>query len=474
MNTKLFIILCAASLAVLAGCAPPTPDADQPGLPNPAAVYCEEQGHTHEIRTDAAGNQYGVCVFAGGGECDAWAYFRGECSPPATLPPATSSADIAAVAAGNNAFALDLLQRLRSQNQDANLFYSPYSISLALAMTFAGAGGETAAEMAQALHFPLPQESLHPAFSGLAQALAQRAEVAIPDAEGFQLRIANALWGQQDYPFLPAYLDQLASNYGAGVQQVDFSADPEAARGEINDWVSDQTEQRIQDLLPAGSIDTLTRLVLANAIYFKAAWLFPFTPADPAGLFTRLDGSSVATPMMSTLAGLPYAAGEGVQAVELPYMGDEVAMTLFLPEDGAFDLFLDQVTPPQLAALMAAMTRQQVQITLPLFTYESSFSLKDALMALGMDAAFAPGRADFSGMAEGEELAISDVFHKAFVAVDEKGTEAAAATAVIVAATSMPQIDVTLTIDRPFLFLIHDKPTGAILFAGVVLDPAQK
>lgn len=474
MKTTLFLMLISLSALFLAACAPPTPDTGQTGLPNPAAVYCEEQGHTHEIRSDAAGNQYGVCVFATGGECDAWAYFRGDCSPAAAPPPADPAADVAAVVAGNSAFAFDLLQQLRSQSGDANLFYSPYSISLALAMTYGGAQAETAAEMAAALHLALPPESLHPAFNGLAQVLAQRADVAIPEAEGFQLSIANALWGQHDYAFRQAYLDLLARDYGAGMNLVDFSADPEAARIEINDWVSDQTAQRIQDLLPQGSIDALTRLVLTNAIYFKAGWLLPFSPADPEGIFTLRDGSAVTTPMMSKLAKFRYAAADGVQAVELPYVGDEVAMIIFLPDAGEFDAFAGQFTPEQAAALTAALTMQEVQLTMPTFTYESGFSLSDALIALGMQAPFQPGQADFSGMTEESDLFISDVFHKAFVAVDEEGTEAAAATATIVSATGMPQIDVTLNVDRPFLFLIQDKPTGAILFVGAVLDPTQE
>jgi len=327
--------------------------------------------------------------------------------------------------------------------------------------------------MADALHFTLPQDRLHPAFNSLDLALASRGDGAEgQDGEGFRLNIVNALWGQTGYKFLDAFLDTLAENYGAGLRLLDFASDPEASRGIINDWVSDQTEGRIEDLIPQGLINQLTRLVLTNAIYFNAAWAEPFEESQTKdGAFHLLDGSQVTVPMMWHSASYGYAAGEGYQAVELPYDGYELSMVILLPEAGGFERFEDSLDASQLDAILGSLGHQQVALTLPKFEFESEFGLADALMALGMVDAFSMD-ADFSGMDGTQELFVREVVHKAFVSVDEAGTEAAAATAVIMQLKGMATEPIQVTVDRPFLFLIRDLETGALLFVGRVLDPA--
>lgn len=389
---------------------------------------------------------------------------------PRIQNPAASPDDLAELARGNAAFALDLYQVLRAE--DGNLFFSPYSISLALAMTYAGAAGETAAQMAEALHFTLPPDRLHPAFNAYGLDLQARAQA--PD-EGtpFELSIANSIWGQQGYPFLPTFLDALAEHYGAGLRLVDFAADPEAARLAINDWVSDETRERIQDLIPAGAIHDLTRMVLANAIYFKAGWLHTFSEAATSPqAFHLLDGGTVEAPMMRQQETFGYALRDGYAALELPYASGGASMLILLPDSGRFEGFERALSAELIEDLRRGLTRGTVNLTLPRFTYESEFSLEQALRALGMAEAFEAGEADFSAMDGSRELFIGSVVHKAFVAVDERGTEAAAATAVMMEAMSAaPTEPVTITVDRPFIYLILDRQSGTILFLGRVLNP---
>lgn len=386
--------------------------------------------------------------------------------------PNVAASDLADLVNGNSAFALGLYHFLREE-KDGNLFYSPYSISLALAMNYAGARGETAQQMADTLHFTLPQDRLHPAFNGLDLELASRGEGAKgKDSQGFRLNIVNAIWGQQGYKFLPAFLDTLAENYGAGLRLLDFAGNPEASRVTINDWVSDQTEGRIKDLIPQGVIDKLTRLVLTNAIYFNAAWAEPFKEElTTDGPFHLLDGSQVTVPMMKQTTSFGYAEGEGYQAVELPYDGRELAMVIFLPAAGKFETFENSLDAGKVEAIIESLNYREVALTMPKFEVESDFSLVDALAAMGMPVTFSAG-ADFSGMDGTRNLYIGDVIHKAFVSVDEAGTEAAAATAVVMKLTAMPEPAVEVTVDRPFLFLIRDIETGAILFVGRVVNPA--
>jgi serpin B len=378
--------------------------------------------------------------------------------------PDVGGADLSELVAGNSAFAFDLYQALR--DVDGNLFISPYSISAALAMTYAGARGETEREMAQTLRFTLPQERLHPAFNAL------DLELMHPDEEAFSLHIANAIWGQAGYQFLAPFLDVLAGNYGAGLRLLDFEGAAEPSRQVINDWVSEQTEERIKDLIPPGGITPDTTLVLANAIYFDADWMNPFDSAKTRdGAFTTLDGGQVVVPMMSL--GQPetllYAQGQGFQAVELPYKGGEMSMVVLVPDGGDFEAFEAALDAGRVEGILAQLESRQVALTMPKFSYASEFSLARTLSGMGMASAFGP--ADFSGMDGTRNLFIGDVFHKAFVTVDEAGTEAAAATAVVIEASALPMVDVELTIDRPFVFLIRDVRTGSVLFVGRVINP---
>jgi len=384
--------------------------------------------------------------------------------------PDVSASEQALLVGGNSAFAFELYQALKEEG--GNLFYSPYSISLALAMTYAGARGDTAQQMADALRFMLEQDRLHSAFNWLDAELAKRGEGAQgKDGEGFRLNIVNAIWGQKEYEFLPTFLDVLAENYGAGLRILDFITETEKSRLTINDWVSDQTEGRIEDLIPQGAIDALTRLVLTNAIYFNAAWENPFNKDITAdGPFYLLDGGQVTVPMMKQTEAFGYTEGEGYQAVELLYNGDELSMVILLPEAGEFEAFEEGLQAQQVCDIINSLQLTAVALTMPQFEFDSEFSLRDTLAEMGMPIAFSSD-ADFSGMTGNRELFISDVVHKAFVAVDEAGTEAAAATAVIMKLTAVPEPPVEVNIDRPFIFLIRDIETGAVLFIGRVLNP---
>lgn len=385
--------------------------------------------------------------------------------------PDVNEADLETLVTGNSAFAFDLYQTLREE--DGNLFYSPYSISLALAMTYAGARGETAQQMADTLHFVLYQDSLHPAFNGLDIELSQRGEGAKgKNGEGFRLNIVNAIWGQDGYQFLSEFLGVLAENYGAGLRTLDFANAPEESRITINNWVSDQTEDRIEDLIPQGLIDALTRLVLTNAIYFNAAWQHPFSEdITEDGPFYLLDGGEVTVPMMRQTESFSYAEGDEYQAVELPYDGRELSMVILLPRAGQFEAFEGSIDAQVVDAILKGLESRQVALTLPEFEFESYFHLREILAAMGMPVAFS-GDADFSGMTGNRELFIAEVIHKTFISVDEAGTEAAAATAVVMKEIAAPLEPIEVTIDHPFIFLIRDIETGTILFVGRIVNPS--
>ncbi len=388
--------------------------------------------------------------------------------------PSASTTDLRALVDGNNEFAFDLYRTLSAE--DGNLFYSPHSISLALAMTYTGARGETERQMAETLGFRLPQPALHAAFNTLDLELGARGA----DDDGFRLRIANAVWGQRGYEFLDDFLDQLAEHYGAGVMAADFQGAPEASRAAINDWVADRTEDRIRDLVPPELIHPLTRMVLANAVYFHASWALPFPESRTApGPFHLLDGGSVEVPMMRTNEEFTYASGDGYQAVDLPYDGYELSMTILVPDRGRFREFEDALDAELVARTIAGLHSRTVDLTMPRFGVESQFRLAETLKTLGMGDAFDQSRSDFSGIdgrscAAGDDpcLYVEDVVHQAFVAVDEAGTEAAAATAVLLRNESAGPPPVTLAIDRPLIFLIRDRATGAVLFLGRVLNPS--
>ena len=406
---------------------------------------------------------------------------------PAAIPatarrqqPSASEGDVAKLSDNNNAFAFDLYHALTTadESKGGNLFYSPYSISSALAMTYAGARGDTEAQMANALRFFTPQDPLHPAFNALHHQLTSQPETAA-SSENLTLNIANAVWGQQGHPFADDFSRTLSDHYGAGIRTADFKADPEASRNTINDWVADSTEGRITGLIPEGIINSLTRMVLTNAIYFKAGWLTQFLPADTRSEpFTLLDGSVIQVSTMSTEEQFAYAQGEGYQAVDLPYAGNAATMTIFLPDQGRFQEFEEGLDQETAARIIQQMNFRQLLLKLPRFRFESKFMLSETLRSMGMTEAFEPGSADFSGMdgrsckaGDQECLFIREAVHKAHVSVDEEGTEAAAATAVIMGIESMKPEPTLLSIDRPFIFLIRHHDTGAILFMGRVLKP---
>jgi serpin B len=389
--------------------------------------------------------------------------------------PTASAADVAAVAAGNNAFAAAAYALLAAQG--GNLVYSPASIRLALAMTYAGAKGETAEEMAAVLRFDLEGEALHAAFNALDQELAARNRVEPTLEDGVerkvQLSIANALWGQEGFTFRPEFLDMLAANYGAGMRIVDYVEATEAARRAINDWVAEETNDRITDLIPEGVLSEMTRLVLTNAVYLDATWSSIFAKdATFDAPFFLADGSEVTVPTMHQESFFPYAAGDGWQAVELPYVGEELAMVFLVPDSGRFAEVEGLVGAGLCDEAVAALENANVRLALPKFEFRFKSSVADLLKAMGMPTAFDPDAADFSGMSAEDRLFISDVIHEAFIKVDEEGTEAAAATAVIMDLTSAPSEVIDLAIDRPFLFSLYDRETGEILFLGRVLDPS--
>jgi serpin B len=383
------------------------------------------------------------------------------------------AANLNQAAQDNNTFAFDLYQQIRTE--PGNLFYSPFSISAALAMTYAGAQGQTAEEMASTMHFALPQDSLHPAFNALDQYLAGLADMEIPDDEGdpFQLNIANALWGQKDFHFEDSFLDTLGENYGAGLRLLDYILQPEESRLTINQWVSDQTEERIQDLIPQGAIDSDTRLVLSNAIYFKAAWLEQFAEElTEEGIFHGLEGEEYSVQMMrhGSDVSFPYYQAQDFQVVELPYIGGQVSMLVLMPDQGEFEVLESVLSDYTLNIIMEEMVYTPIRLTFPSFEFETDLSLAKILTDMGMPTAFSD-QADFSGMTGSKDLFISDVFHKAYLNVKEEGTEAAAATAVLMKITSAPMNPVELVVDRPFLFFIREHETNTILFMGRVVSP---
>ena len=382
--------------------------------------------------------------------------------------PAAGAAQLAELARGNSAFAFDLYRTLRGE--PGNLFFSPHSISLALAMTHAGAAGETERQLAEALRFPLAGDELHAAFNALDRELAARGA----DGEGFRLHVANAVWGQNGHEFLVPFLDVLGEHYGAGVRRTDFRAAPDESRIAINEWVAGRTEDRIAELIPPGVIDGLTRLVLANAVYFKAAWALPFEQGlTRPGPFRLPGGGEVETPMMRALEAFGYARGDGWQAVELAYEGAELSMVVLLPDEGRFRAFEDSLDAALVSRMLADIRVEQLDLTMPKFEFGSRFMLAEALAAMGMTNAFDSARADFSGMDGRSCLAGDDaclylkaVVHQAFVSVDEEGTEAAAATAAVMTVESAGPTPIVVSVDRPFLFLIRDRATEAILFLG--------
>ena len=388
-------------------------------------------------------------------------------SAPATIddvdyqPTDAARADVAAHAAAGARFAASLYGQVRGGA--GNLFLSPISIRTALAMTYGGARGDTEAAMAAALRLDLPGERLHAAEAALAESLRGAA------AGDQLLAIANRLWGRRGEPFRGEYLQLTRSYYGAPLAELDFAADAEGARSTINQWVSAQTRGKIPELLPPSLLNAGTVLVLTNAIYFKGQWASRFDPARTKQAPFKGPGAAKTAAMMAQKARLAYAEDALAQALELPYVGDRLAMVIVLPKanDGLAKLE-EAVVAEGLDRWLGALAPAEVEVALPRFKIEASFELGEPLKALGMGVAFGSG-ADFTGMSAAGGLFISAVVHKAFVEVNEEGTEAAAATGVVMT-RSLPRT-VRFTADHPFLFAIRDRQSGALLFLGRVVDP---
>ena len=349
-----------------------------------------------------------------------------------------------------------------------NLFFSPYSISTALAMCQAGALGKTRAEIEAALGLSGAGDRLIEAFGDLQRVLASRAR-----SGPFHLSLVSSLWYQTGYPVNPAFVETLREQLSADVKETDFAKAPAKAVGDVNAWVDEATRGKIREILSESQLDALTRVILASAIYFKAPWLNQFDEEDTKPEpFHLLDGRSVDVPMMHDTAYRCYSRGNGFQALEVPYGNDFVVMLLLLPDEGQFEAVERELDVGSVVALTRSVNSAEVALALPRFRVESSFALRESLSRIGIKGAFAPG-ADFTRVSEEPGFALGEVLHKAVVDVDERGTEAAAATVgFLLGAPQERPPPIEFRVDRPFLFLIEDKPTGTILFLGRVLDPS--
>jgi serpin B len=395
---------------------------------------------------------------------------------PAPSGETVPQTDLEAFVTGNTMFALDLYARLKGhpvvKQAQGNLIFSPYSISTALAMTAGGARGATAEQMAATLHIP--------GGGNPAMAFGELQEGLQTDAaeSGCQLNIANALWGQKGHVFLDSFLSLTKSGYGANLNEVDFG-EPEQARRTINTWIEEQTKDKIKDLIGPGVLGAMTRLVLTNAIYFKGDWAVQFKKDDtrPAPFFLVQDGAdgsskSVQTPMMYQKGTFAYGENDDTQVLLLPYKGEALSMLILLPKAPAtLDSVEGRLDVNSLELQVSGLRKQEVQVYLPKFKMTTgAIELRGVLAAMGMKDAFNPAAADFSGMDGKKDLFLSNVAHKAFVEVNEEGTEAAAATGVVVGIASV-RITPIFRADHPFVFFIRDNKTGSILFIGRVMNP---
>ncbi len=381
---------------------------------------------------------------------------------------ATDGNDIKEAVSSNIDFAFALYDKLKNNNPNGNLFFSPYSISTALAMTYGGARGNTEKQMATALHFTLPNQRLHPAFGALQKQLIQDDK-----SHGYQLFLANALWGQKGEPVLKEFLDLNKSYYGTGFTLLDFVNETEKSRQIINSWVEKKTKDKIKDLIPPRGVDEWTAMVLTNAIYFKGDWKIKFEKKDTErGPFAVSAKDKVEIDMMHIEEKFKYYSDEKLRALELPYKGNELSMLVLLPEEiEGLKKIEDLLTSKSVDELCSKMRSEKVDVYLPKFKITwGTFSLNKALVALGIFDALDKRKADFSGINGKKNLCISDVFHQAFIEVNEEGTEAAG-TAVVLTRGS-PILPVFCA-DHPFMFIIKDNRTGSILFMGRVMNPAE-
>lgn len=387
--------------------------------------------------------------------------------PPRADNTLSTQQGIQEVVNANNKFAFELYSKL-NKAENGNMFYSPYSISAALAMTYEGAKGQTAEEMKSVFHFP-ENNILRPNFAAIYNDINK-------ENNAYELRTGNALWAQQDFPFLADYTSKVEKYFGGKVANLDFVKESEKSRQTINSFIGEQTNNKIKDLIPTGFLNAMTRLVLTNAIYFKGTWQWEFDMSDTRNSDFRITPTNIVkTPMMNMnpdKATLRYADTGDLQILELPYKGDKISMLVLLPSEN-LDAIESSLTAEKLNEYKLKMKETKLDsISLPKFEFDTKYFMKDTLSALGMPTAFSES-ADFSGMTGKRDLFISFVIHQAYVKVDEKGTEAAAATAVGMQTTSVsPRTD--FRADHPFIFLIQDKDTGNILFFGRVTDPTKK
>ncbi|OJH41470.1 serpin family protein [Cystobacter ferrugineus] len=379
--------------------------------------------------------------------------------------PDVPAEDFAALVSGNTNFAASLYRQISKPG--SNLLFSPFSISHAFAMVYAGARGDTESQMAQALHFTLPRERLHPAVNALNLALQARTEAKVEGGAPPSLRVVNAAWGQKGLAFESPFLDVLAQHYGTGMYAVDFTTKAESIREDVNAWVEKQTMGRIQDLLSEGMVTVDTRLLLANALYFKGEWQESFENTRDAPFHT-LNGGTRQVPMMRGLSKVSFLDGEDFDAVAIPYKGQAFRMLVIVPDAGRFAEVESRLSADFLDSVRAGLRSSPISLGLPRFKVTQATRLDEALKALGMVDAFSED-ADLSGVSQQEELLISAAQHQAFIAVDEKGTEAAAATAVVIIEESAPPPP--YLVDRPFLFLIEDVETKSVLFLGRLVNP---
>lgn len=374
--------------------------------------------------------------------------------------------EIAELTAGSADLGADLYRKVAQPGE--NLLLSPFSISKALAMMYAGARGSSEEQMRLTLHFTLSQERLHASMNALDLALSAHTKPKEGEKAPPELRSVNASWGQEGLTFDPAYLDVLASYYGTGMHMVDFKNESSAIRSQINEWVEGQTNRRIQDLVPPDAVTADTRLLLVNALYFKSGWKFPFddkrTQSAP---FQLMEGGDQPVSMMRGDATLLHTQGDGFDAVGIPYAGGEFRMLVIVPSSGRFTEIESRLSAAFLNEVRGSLEPRLMSLGLPKFQFDQAFSLSQVLKDLGMVAPFG-NDADLSGVTSAARLRISHVEHKAFMAVNEWGTEAAAATAVGAVDVSLPE---PFIVDRPFLFLIEDIQTRAVLFMGRVVKP---